>query len=105
MRWWNLINKALFDGKLTAPQKITVKAFRNEWGSCYPFADKGCVHLRINSEFFDRKTFLAVLVHEMVHQWQWTDEQAKGIMKHGPTFWLWEERIKKTLGLPLHISY
>lgn len=104
MRWWNLLNKALFDGKLLAPRKIVVRAFRNDYGWCVPMSKKGHVRLGINSEFEDRKAFLSILVHEMIHQWQWTDESA-GKMTHGKTFWKWAEPMKNILGLPLHISY
>ncbi len=105
MRWWNLLNKALFDGKLLPPQKITVKNYRAVHGNCWPMAEKGHVHLQINSEFMDRKEFIAILAHEMIHQWQWTDESAKGKMTHGDTFWQWESTLKRVLNLPLAISY
>ncbi len=105
MRWWNLLNNALFDGKLLPPQKITVKAFRNDHGNCHPMSKKGHVRLEINSEFFDRKQFLAILAHEMIHQWQWTYEDIKGKMDHGKTFWQWEPVLKRTLNLPLSVTY
>ena len=102
MRWWNLLNEALFDQKLIPPKKIMVKAFRYDYGTCTPTAKRGIVKLSINSEFIDRKTFLAVLAHEMIHQWQWTEI---GEMTHGQTFWQWEPTLKKTLNLPLYESY
>jgi hypothetical protein len=105
MRWWNLLNVALFDSKLIPPRKIIVKAFRNNYGWCYPLATKGHVYLGINSEFFDRKTFIAVLAHEMIHQWQWTDESAHGQTSHGKTFYQWEHTLQSTLGLSLAESY
>jgi hypothetical protein len=105
MRWWNLLNKAIFDGKLLAPKKIICKAFRGDYGWCMPLSTKGHVHLGINSEFFDRKTFLAVLAHEMIHQWQWTDEEFGGRLTHGETFWRWESVLKNNLKLPLFESY
>lgn len=102
MRWWNLLNNALFDGKLLTPRKIVVKAFRNNHGWCNPLSTKGHVHLGINSEFMDRKEFMTILVHEMVHQWQWT---FVGEMTHGETFWQWEGPIKRILNLPLSEKY
>lgn len=102
MRWWNLLNDALFGGKLLPPRKIIVRAFRCENGWCMPLSKKGHVHLGINSEFEDRKTFIMILVHEMIHQWQWTEV---GEMSHGKTFWQWQGLIKRTLNLPLQEAY
>ena len=104
MRWWNLLNDALFDGKLIPPRTITVKNFRSIWGDCTPLAKKGHVHLKIASEFIDRKDFLSILAHEMIHQWQWTDVGV-GEMTHGQTFWQWEPTLKRVLNLPLAESY
>lgn len=119
MRWWNLLNKALFDSKLTPPAKIIVKPFRDDHGRCWPMGKKGKVQISINSEFYDRKMFLAILVHEMIHQWQWTEaaeishggvsmvweKPIKDIMNHGKTFWQWKKPVKEILDLPLNISY
>jgi len=102
MRWWNLLNDALFDGKLQPPHDIIVKAFRNDYGFCRPMSKKGKVVIGINSEFDDRKTFITILAHEMIHQWQWTEV---GEMTHGQTFWQWQPTIKRVLGLPLYESY
>ena len=102
MRWWNLLNKAIFDSTLTPPHKIIVRNFRDSYGWCMPMAVKGKVQLGINVEFEDRKTFLTILVHEMIHQYQWTHI---GEMTHGKTFWMWKKQIKQVLNLPLFESY
>jgi SprT-like family len=104
MRWWNLLNNALFDGKLLPPHKIVVRCFRGDHGWCLPMAKKGKVQLGISSEFGDRKEFLTVLAHEMIHQWQWTDDGG-GRMTHGETFWQWETTLKRVFNLPLAESY
>jgi hypothetical protein len=100
MRWWNLLNKAVFDDKLLPPRRIVVRAFREEWGWCQPMSKKGHVILGIHSEFMDRKQFIETLAHEMVHQWQWT---FTGTMTHGKTFREWAPILKKTLDLPLEV--
>jgi len=102
MRWWNLLNKALFDGKLTPPHKIICRTFRDDHGWCQPMAGKGQVKLGICNEFVDRKEFITILVHEMVHQWQWTEV---GEMTHGKSFWQWEKTVKRILNLPLSEKY
>lgn len=102
MRWWNLLNNALFDGKLIPPKKIIVKAFRNEHGWCNPLSKQGHVQLGINSEFHDRKEFITILAHEMIHQWQWTEV---GEMTHGQTFWQWKPLLKRVFNIPLNEKY
>lgn len=105
-RWWNLLNEALFDGMLIPPHKIVVRRFRDDLGWCQPMAEKGKVVLGINSEFFDRKQFICVLVHEMVHQWEWTTGNwRENLSHHGKTFWYWKRPIEEILGLPLHKTY
>lgn len=89
---------------LLPPRKIVVRCFRNDHGWCIPMAKKGHVVLGINSEFGDRKEFIAILAHEMIHQWQWTDEGG-GRMAHGETFWQWEKQLKRVLNLRLAESY
>jgi hypothetical protein len=102
MRWWNLLNNALFDGKLIPPKKIIVKKFRDDLGRCQPLSKKGHVILGICSEFYDRAQFISILAHEMIHQYQWT---FVGEMTHGKSFWEWKEPLKTILDLPLHVSY
>jgi hypothetical protein len=106
-RWWNLINEALFDGKLIQPHRIVVRKFRNDHGWCIPMAKKGKVILGINSDFFDRKQFICVLVHEMVHQWEWSNGfwSDNPSQQHDKSFWQWKQPIKEILNLPLYESY
>ncbi len=102
MRWWNLLNNALFDSKLHPPHKIVCRSFRDDHGWCSPMSTKGKVVLGICSEFHDRKEFITILVHEMIHQWQWTEV---GEMTHGKTFWQWKRPVKQILNLPLYERY
>ncbi len=102
MRWWNLLNQALFDSKLIPPRRIVVRAFRDDNGWCEPRSKKGHVNIGINSDLEDRKEFLMILAHEMVHQWQWTEV---GEMTHGKTFWQWKGPIKRILNLRLSEVY
>ncbi len=105
MRWWNLLYNAIFDDKILPPKKILVKNFREVWGECHPYSKKGLVKLHINSEFLDRKQFVTILAHEMIHQWQWTNEECQGKMTHGESFKRWAPVLKKVLNLPLAESY
>lgn len=110
MRWWNLLNNALFDGKLITPRKIIVRGFRDSYGLCYPMKTRGDVKIGINSEFYDRKTFLMILAHEMVHQWQWTFDESITLENfddqcHGKTFWQWKNILKRVFNIPLAEKY
>lgn len=55
----------------------------------------------MKDEFDNREMFIAVLAHEMVHQWE---QQTYGRMTHGKNFFSWKEKFK-SLGLPLEVSY
>lgn len=70
-------------------------------------AKRGKIVLGINSEFFDRKQFICVLVHEMVHQWEWANGtwSDNPESQHGKYFWQWKQPIKEILNLPLSESY
>lgn len=106
--WWRHLNDAVFDGQLTQPVRFEFRAFRDAAGWCKPFAwnrKQRRVIIGINTEIWERRTFLQVLSHEMVHQWEWeilADWDCK--VMHGKQFFDWEGRIKYRAGLPLTVS-
>lgn len=106
--WFRYLNAAIFNNKLEMPQSITV--FQPRYGEdaalgyCR-YIKKDSYHMGICSEFDDRKTFLTVLVHEMVHLWQLQKRTSYPFIKrmtHGKSFYEWEDKIKRTIGLPLN---
>lgn len=96
-RWWNLLNKAVFNGKLPSPTQIECKAYHNVWGLCIVDQNDE-FQFKINSEFLDRKAFITVLAHEMVHQYEWV---TYGRMTHGKNFFAWKPILKKQLDITL----
>ena len=103
MYWWHVLNNALFYGILIPPKKIHCRNFRDgtrgwiTYGWCSSKSpDK--VEIGIRRELEDRKQFMVVLVHEMVHQYELT---TIGEMGHGETFYEWAPMIKRVLNLPL----
>lgn len=108
--WWHRLNIAVFDGKLTPPVRFEIRAFRNTMGWCRPWrpnSKQPRVVIGISSEMLDRKEFLSVLVHEMVHQWQWeiSKEWLSSNSAHGRDFFSWAPKIRYRVGLPLQVSY
>lgn len=98
--WWRICNKALFGGKLALPKNIIIKNFKDDvYGYCESGTSNPSVVLGIQAGIDSRRCFMTVLVHEMVHQWQ---HQEHGRMSHGKTFYAWESRVKRYLGLNLN---
>lgn len=107
--WWHRLNDAVFDGKLSPPVRFELKAFRYDLGWCIPwrpYSKQPKVVIAINTDIIDRKMFLCVLAHEMVHQWEWEVENEWFTDDgHGEKFFSWRHRLKHRVGLPLDESY
>ena len=100
---YNLINRYVFDNGLD-PAKLNIKRTRGYWGMC-----EGDVNATNNlytkeiiltNRFPNLFHFVAVVAHEMVHQFQWdvlsNERQSQGldpIMSHGPSFFAWREPL------------
>lgn len=102
-RWWNVLNVAVFYGRLHKPVKVEIKGIRG----CFAWAEtnsknKGRVNVRIQRSFLSKHLFLTILLHEMVHAWE---HQHHTVMGHGKRFYAWKNRIKWTVGLDLDISH
>ena len=108
--WWNIMNDVLFDSALKEPVKITCKKFRKENGWCVPFRFNNKknrrVQIGINTSIINLYDFLCILVHEMIHQWEWEHLAAwpDGIC-HGKAFYSWRDKVKSETGLPLTSTY
>ena len=100
--WWHVINKAVFSEALIPPVRFEFRNFHHKiQGFCVPpkHCLTGDVVIGLRREYDERITFLTVLAHEMVHQYQWYTEKR---MTHGKTFYKWEQRVKTVTGLPLN---
>jgi len=99
-RAYNILNECLFDGKLKKPY-IIIKQMKDAWALCegdiYTGQDRFindpvCHHIILNDTFPNRKFFLEVLAHEMIHQYQC---EFQNRMDHGQTFWAWKNKLEK----------
>ena len=103
IRWFNLLNKLLFDEKLPQFNKIYIRKRNSTWAMCISQEKNGdYIHeLRINTEFPTRRTFVNILAHEMIHINQYEFGERSG---HGPSFWRWKPVFEKH-GLILREEY
>lgn len=100
---YKIINRYVFDNELRKPNVILGRT-RLYWGMCIGHSfmqDSGsfCT-IKLTDKFYSVHWFLNTLAHEMAHQYQWdviTPERlAEGrppIISHGPTFFMWKERM------------
>lgn len=102
MLWWNILNDAVFYGRLHRPRKIRIDRLRGVWARMEENGfDKNHnpkINLEMNDLFATKRMFLATLIHEMVHAWEYQHHSRTG---HGKRFYAWKNRIKRTAGLHL----
>lgn len=107
---YDLLNDYVFGGVLVKPPIIFSKC-HNFWGQCYGAIDLSVI-IQINHRHLCKQWFIAVLAHEMVHQYQWQIDGAhrqsenpskQPLMSHGPTFVKWKKALKE-FGIPLSTS-
>jgi hypothetical protein len=107
--WWHMLNVAVFDGMLTPPASFKVKRYRDSLGWCLPWkptCETRRVTIGIHADMWDRREFLTVLVHEMVHQWEWeVVGKWDPWVEHGKQFFSWKHKIKTRANLPLDKTY
>lgn len=107
--YYRLLNHLVFDDRLIRPD-LVIRRLGGAWGLCIGHRDLRC-EIHITDRFYCKQWFLAVLAHEMCHQYQWQVlgqeriiNKKKPIMSHGPSFFLFKTRLKK-LGIPLKITF
>ena len=119
--WWKVLNIAVFQNELYIPNIKIVKQISGEafgecvgcelsaadledYEDCDEYEDRIAryVIIKIQSELSSRRLFLNVLVHEMVHQWEWETYKNMG---HSKRFFQWHDPIKKSTGLVLKKLY
>lgn len=107
--WWRQLNITVFDSMLTPPVRFEYRAFRDFLGWCKPWrcnSHTRRVTVGISTDVFDRKEFLCILAHEMVHQWEWEILASwKPNVTHSKDFFSWKNKMKTRAGLPLKATY
>jgi hypothetical protein len=105
-KWHGILNELIFDSVVPKFYDIIIKKFPNQMAAVVPCVKtkdptKRVCKLEINPEFADFKSFIIILSHEMVHQWEWEFNKK---CTHGKEFFKWKERLKNH-GIPLQQSY
>jgi len=105
---YNVLNTALFQGRLIRPVIETVNK-RTYWGLCqattwHPkqYKTRSNCEILLSEKWFCRQWFIDTLAHEMVHQYQWDIDGPKRcaqgkepIMSHGPSFFKHKTKLDR----------
>ena len=104
--WFAVYNQLIFRGKITRFRYIIVKYYPNQLAHCHgkwdAKKDLRYCNLQLYPRFKSFTTFIAILVHEMIHAHQWVNEGRD--MSHGPNFFRWKNKLECN-GLSLSIKY
>lgn len=88
--WFNVINTAIFKNKLPKFHVVEVGEYKDFHALCE--CDDITYTLKIKAKFENKKRFIEVLAHEMIHLHEWTEYQK---MSHGKNFFEWKNIFKK----------
>jgi hypothetical protein len=109
--YYTLLNRYIFDNQLE-PTQIKISRMRECWGYCDDCDSDPrdpCTKIRLNDRFPCLQFFIAVLAHEMIHQYQWEVEGPARMSRgkrhrfgHGKSFFRWRAKFKR-LGIPLTV--
>lgn len=98
--WFNIINEEIFSKKLSAVE-IVIKRLRGAYAYYQHSKKLGHSKIVIHRKFADKQLFVSCLAHEMVHHYQFLNNQPMG---HGPSFEIWADKFHKK-GLELAYYY
>lgn len=98
--WFVILNQQLFSCKLQFFGDVQIKRHRNVYALFHYWKKKENKpnKLTMNRIFANKKTFVEILAHEMIHLFQYTFGEPIG---HGPSFWAWRDRFENK-GLKLY---
>ena len=95
---FNILNYAIFNGKLDLPE-IRIRKLRGALGEyCYDTKDPEIAEISLTTKYHNMKHFITVLGHEMVHHYQHTIQGDTG--NHNHKFYRWRNKFEK-MGLEL----
>jgi CRISPR/Cas system endoribonuclease Cas6 (RAMP superfamily) len=102
IKWFRILNRELFDSTLSEVDSIDIRRRRKTWAFYYcswcMITDKILeTKLCMNRKYPNKKFFVEVLAHEMIHHYQFLNCEPLG---HGPTFFKWKSKFKRN-GLTL----
>lgn len=102
--WFNVLNRELFNNTLPPMDEIDVR-WRRGAHAWYDYDEKkpgtGTSKLLMNKRYKSKQFFVEVLAHEMVHHYQYINNEEVG---HGSSFVKWRDKFNKK-GLNLVRAY
>lgn len=101
--WFNILNRELFENSLSPVDEIDIRWRRGAY-AYYDYDEKksnGICKLLMNKRYKSKQFFVEVLAHEMVHHYQYMNNEEIG---HGSSFMKWRDTFNKK-GLNLVRDY
>ena len=94
-KWFNILNRELFENTLPQIKEIDIRWRRGAY-AWYDYDEKlpgnGISKLLMNKRYKSKKFFIEVLAHEMVHHYQYINNEDMG---HGSSFVKWRDKFNK----------
>jgi hypothetical protein len=107
---YDQLNQAIFDGQLVRPD-IYLGQRRLCWGYCRGIYPTMKCQIYLSDKYFCAQWFIAILAHEMCHQYQWQivgqrriEQSRFPVLNHGPGFFEKRPALKQ-IGIPLRKSF
>lgn len=105
--WFAVYNQLIFRGKIARFRYIIIKYYPNQLAHCEgkwdAKKDMRYYNLQMHPRFNSFKTFISILVHEMIHAHQWVNEE-RDDMSHGSNFFKWKKKLERN-DIILSIKY
>jgi len=94
-RWFNILNRELFNQALPPVDEIDIR-WRRKAHAWYDYDERypgtGTTRLLMSKRYKSKKFFVEVLAHEMVHHYQYIYNEEMG---HGSSFYKWRDKFNK----------
>ena len=94
-KWFNILNRELFDNSLPKIHEIDIR-WRRGAHAWYDYDEalsgNGETRLLMNKRYKSKQFFVEVLAHEMVHHYQYINNESMG---HGSSFLKWRDQFNK----------
>jgi hypothetical protein len=104
-RIYHMLNEVIFENELS-PCRLIVRDLRGVWGYAHAMIHnyKFKTYIELTHKYPCEQFFVAVVGHEMVHQWQWevvepTRNKKKYLAGHGKVFYKWKKKFNEH-GIP-----
>lgn len=99
--WFNILNYLFFKNQLPKFTEIEISRFKTYHAMCECDEKDGSNKLFISEKFENKKRFVEVMLHEMIHLHDFVMYRK---MTHGKKFFEWKKNLEK-YGLDLYIKF